>query len=66
MRDSIFYPEGKQYLLTDNGVGRMDFIYKQIGGHPRDINIVALYRTRNGNQMILQKEYRLPSDRLSY
>lgn len=66
VKDSLFIPNGKNYLMTTNGVGKVDFIQKQSGTYDRDMNIVALYRTRNGNQKILQKKFRLPSDRLSY
>ncbi len=66
VRDSIFIPDGKQYILTDDGVGRVEFVYRQEGGHPQDVNIVALYRTRYGNGKILQKSFRLPSDHLFY
>ena len=64
--DSLFLPDGKNYLLTEDGIGRMDFIHKESGGYTRDLNLVALYRTRNGNQKIIQKNFRLPSDHLAY
>jgi antitoxin component YwqK of YwqJK toxin-antitoxin module len=66
VKDSILLTDGKNYVLSDSGVGMVEFVYKQTGGYPQDINLVALYRTRNGNQKILQKRYRLPSDHLTY
>ncbi len=66
VKDSIFIPEGKQYILTDDGVGMVEFVYREEGGYPRAVNLVAVYRTRYGNSKILQKSFRLPSDHLFY
>lgn len=66
VQDSIFKPDGKNYILTQSGVGMMEFVLKAEGGHPKDLQIVAFVRTRMGNSKILQKDFRLPSDRLSY
>ena|GEM_PF-1014611 len=66
IKDSIFIPDGKQFVLTDEGVGMVEFVYREIGGYPQHINLVAVYRTKNGNSKILQKSFRLPNDHLNY
>ena len=66
VKDSIFIPGGKQYIMTDDGVGMVEFVYRETGGRQQNINLVAVYRTRYGNSKILQKSFRLPSDHLVY
>jgi len=66
VQDSTFIPDGGNYVFTEEGIGMVEFAYKETGGFTQDINMVAIYRTRNGNQKILQKRFRLPSDHLSY
>jgi antitoxin component YwqK of YwqJK toxin-antitoxin module len=66
VKDSLFIPEGKQYILTDEGVGMVEFVYRETGGYPQHVNLVAVYRTRYGNSKILQKSFRLPNDHLVY
>lgn len=66
VKDSIFIPEGKQYIMTEDGVGKVEFVYRETGGYPQTINLVGVYRTRYGNAKVLQKSYRLPSDHLVY